>query len=189
MIKNIYFTVAKAQWDRPSGKCHIILLGTDGEEKVFGKCWSMKGGDLGNNQLQLTNQLNGTENCVKILEEHPDWGGQSRWLKVQTLQNQGSEIACMEEAGGFNVLCPFGSEKIMLIDGALSAVECDKAEDEISITSTTALDNDIRNSLDNSNNGLELDLDDLCTSAAAVMSTPTLGMNSDNREIPATYEP
>ncbi|KAK0479504.1 hypothetical protein IW261DRAFT_1287846, partial [Armillaria novae-zelandiae] len=94
MIKNVYFSVAKAQWDRPLGKFYIILLGTDGEEKVFGQCRSMKGGDSGNDQLQLTNWLNGAENCVRILEEHPDWGGQSCCLKVQTLQNQGSEISC-----------------------------------------------------------------------------------------------
>ncbi|KAK0232597.1 hypothetical protein IW262DRAFT_1258284, partial [Armillaria fumosa] len=93
MVKNVYFTVAKAQWDRPLSKCHIILLGTDGEEKVFGQCRTMRGGDSGNDQLQLTNRLNGAESCVKILEEHPDWGGQSRHLKVQTLQSQGSEIA------------------------------------------------------------------------------------------------
>ncbi|KAK0478011.1 hypothetical protein EDD18DRAFT_1114488 [Armillaria luteobubalina] len=35
MIKKIYFSVAKAQWDRPFGKFHIILLGTDSKEK----CW------------------------------------------------------------------------------------------------------------------------------------------------------
>lgn len=34
MIKNVYFCVAKAQKDNPSGRFFIILLGTDGLEKV-----------------------------------------------------------------------------------------------------------------------------------------------------------
>ncbi|KAK0467600.1 hypothetical protein IW261DRAFT_1612940 [Armillaria novae-zelandiae] len=235
MVKNVYFTVAKAQWDRPLGKCHIILLGTDSEEKVFGQCRTMKGGDSGNDQLQLTNRLNGTENCVKILEEHPNWGGQSRRLKIQTLQNQGSEISrrmdhlnprswegdvmlqnvtllrcwkegryqaekdleasnlsppfeSMEEVGGFDILCPFGNQKIILVDGALSVGELDEAEDEILLTSTTGPEKETNNSLDSSNDGGELDLDDLCTSAAAVMTMPTPSLNSEPTEMQKAYE-
>lgn len=37
MIKNAYFCLAKAQVDNPNGKFFLILLGTDGLEKIFGK--------------------------------------------------------------------------------------------------------------------------------------------------------
>ena len=40
MIKNFYFCVAKTQVDNPTGSFWIILIGTDGLEKVFGKVWS-----------------------------------------------------------------------------------------------------------------------------------------------------
>ncbi|PBK88629.1 hypothetical protein ARMGADRAFT_1065534 [Armillaria gallica] len=93
MVKNAYFCVAKAQYDNLLGRFYIILLGTDGMEKVFGKSRTMTGNDSNNDQLQLTNRINGADNCVKILEEHPEWGGQSRRLKIKRLEEQGSEIS------------------------------------------------------------------------------------------------
>ena len=36
-IKNVYFCIAKAKLDNPSGKFFIICLGSDPLEKVFGK--------------------------------------------------------------------------------------------------------------------------------------------------------
>ncbi len=93
MVKNAYFCVAKAQYDNPLGRFYIILLGTDGMEKVFGKSRTMTGNDSNNDQLQLTNRINGADNCVKILEEHPEWGGQSHRLKIKRLEEQGSEIS------------------------------------------------------------------------------------------------
>ena len=39
MIKNAYFCVAKVQCDNPEGFFYLILLGTDGLEKVF-ECYT-----------------------------------------------------------------------------------------------------------------------------------------------------
>ena len=77
ILKNVYFCVVKTQKDDPDGEFWIILLGTDGLEKVFGKVCTMTGNDKNANQLKLTNQINGAVQCVRILEEHPDWGGKS----------------------------------------------------------------------------------------------------------------
>lgn len=66
MVKNAYFCVAKAQQDDPDGQFWIILLGTDGLEKVFGKVCTMIGNDHHVDQLQLTNHIDGAVQCVKI---------------------------------------------------------------------------------------------------------------------------
>ncbi|KJA13707.1 hypothetical protein HYPSUDRAFT_209314 [Hypholoma sublateritium FD-334 SS-4] len=55
MIKNVYFSVEKAQCDNPTGVFYIILLGTDGLEKVFGKICTMVGNDTNADVLQLAN--------------------------------------------------------------------------------------------------------------------------------------
>ncbi|KAF8869844.1 hypothetical protein CPB84DRAFT_1693712 [Gymnopilus junonius] len=85
MIKNVHFCVAKTQIDNPEGSFWIILLGTDGLEKVFGKVHTMVGNDTNADQLQLANHIDGTVQCVKILELHPEWGGQARHLNLQRL--------------------------------------------------------------------------------------------------------
>jgi hypothetical protein len=92
MIKNAYFCVAKTQQDDPNGKFWIILLGTDGLEKVFRKVRTVIGSDHNADQLQLTNCIDGAVQCVKILELHPEWGGQSHHLTVKSLEEQGTNI-------------------------------------------------------------------------------------------------
>ncbi|KAF8910004.1 hypothetical protein CPB84DRAFT_1842672 [Gymnopilus junonius] len=67
MIKNVYFCVAKMQIDNPNSSFWIILLSTDGLEKVFGKVRTMVGNDTNADQLQLTNHIDGAVQCVKIL--------------------------------------------------------------------------------------------------------------------------
>jgi hypothetical protein len=47
MIKNVFFCVAKAKVDNPNGKFYVILLGTNGLEKLFGILRSMIGNDSG----------------------------------------------------------------------------------------------------------------------------------------------
>lgn len=81
-VKNTYFCVAKAKVDNPNGQFWIILLGTDGLEKVFSKVRTMIGSDTNADQLQLSNRIDAAVQCVKILEQHPEWGGESRRLKV-----------------------------------------------------------------------------------------------------------
>jgi hypothetical protein len=93
MIKNVYFSVAKTQVDDPAGSFWIILLGTDGLEKVFGQVRTMVGNDTHADQLQLTNRIDGAVQCVKILENHPEWGGQSRRLTVKPLSSKTEEIS------------------------------------------------------------------------------------------------
>ena len=92
MIKNVYFSVAKTQIDNPTGSFWIILLGTDGLEKVFGKVRTMVGNDTHADQLQLTNRIDGAVQCVNILEKHPEWGGQSRRLNLKPLPGDTTEI-------------------------------------------------------------------------------------------------
>lgn len=93
MIKNVYFCVAKTQQDDPNSKFWIILLGTDGLEKIFGRVRLMVGSDHHADQLQLTNRIDGAVQCVKILELHPEWGGQSRRITVRSLEEQGNNIS------------------------------------------------------------------------------------------------
>lgn len=93
MIKNIYFSVAKTQVDDPGGSFWIILLGTDGLEKVFGQVRTMVGNNTYADQLQLTNQIDGAVQCIKILENHPEWGSMSRRLTPKPLSSDPNEIS------------------------------------------------------------------------------------------------
>ncbi|KAF8164425.1 hypothetical protein BJ912DRAFT_801995, partial [Pholiota molesta] len=92
MIKNVYFCVAKAQRDNPAGRFFIILLGTDGLEKIFGKVRTMVGNDTNADVFQLTNRIDGAVKCVNILERHPEWGGDARRLNVKPLKDKDVEI-------------------------------------------------------------------------------------------------
>ncbi|KAG6894559.1 hypothetical protein C0992_005594 [Termitomyces sp. T32_za158] len=167
MIKNVYFCVAKAQIDNPQSCFYIILLGTDGLEKVFGIVRTMISNDSHVDQLQLTNRIDGAVQCAKILQEHPEWGGESRRLRATPLPNTSSDVtssydhinpasmtgdlkveniilqSCwqrgrrvaeeilkaakimspfewMEHSGDYDILCPFGNNKMILVDGLLA---------------------------------------------------------------------
>lgn len=177
MIKNVYFCVAKAQRDNPAGRFFIVLLGTDGLEKVFGKVRTMVGNDTNADVLQLANRIDGAVQCVNILELHPEWGGDARRLKVKPIQDKNIEItskydhlnpaaftgdlsvssvvllsswnegrstaestlskfgitppfAQMEKDGGYDILCPLGKGKMVLI-GGLQSGERDETEEEL----------------------------------------------------------
>ena len=93
MIKNVYFCIAKTQVNDPAGSFWVILLGLDGLEKIFGKVHSMVGNDTNADQLQLTNRIDGAVQCVKILEIHPEWGGQSRRLNIKPLPSDAVDIS------------------------------------------------------------------------------------------------
>lgn len=92
MIKTIYFCVAKTQVDNPSGEFYIILVGSGGLEKVFGKVRTMVGNNTNADQLQLANRIDGAVKCVNILERHPEWGGQARRLTTKPLSSNVDEI-------------------------------------------------------------------------------------------------
>ncbi|KAF4615995.1 hypothetical protein D9613_011212 [Agrocybe pediades] len=93
MIKNAYFCVAKAQTDDPDGEFWLILLGTDGLEKVFGQVRTIVGNDTNADQLQLTNRIDGAVQCNNILEDHPELGGQPRRLTVKPLPSDPTHIS------------------------------------------------------------------------------------------------
>jgi hypothetical protein len=177
MIKNAYFCVAKTQKDDPDGHFWIILLGTDCLEKVFGTVRTMTGNDTNADQLQLSNRIDGAVQCVRILEQHPDWGGESRRITVRSLEEQGSNISrkmdhinpkswkgdtcvrnlilrsswdegrrlgerilaaasmgnpfqLMEDGDGYDMMCPFGGNKMVLIHGVIVTGEEEETAEE-----------------------------------------------------------
>ncbi|KAF8154518.1 hypothetical protein B0H34DRAFT_809113 [Crassisporium funariophilum] len=209
MIKNIYFCVAKTQCDNPNGFFYIILLGTDGLEKIFGKVRSMVGNDTNVDALQLTNRVDGATQCVVILERHPEWGGQARRLDLKPLDSNVGEItskydhlsprslkgnyrvsqvvlltswnegrtlatqelesariaapfASMEAEGGYDMFCPFGQGKMVLVETELHEGERHESEEEedISTDAHTPAESDPVG-----DEGLEPDIDDLAGTA------------------------
>jgi len=70
----------------------LILLGTDGLEKVFGKVRTITGNDTSADQFQLANRIDGAVKCVNILEKHPEWGGQARRLSVKPLPKNATKV-------------------------------------------------------------------------------------------------
>jgi hypothetical protein len=93
MIKNIYFCVAKVQTDNPDGSFWLVIVGSDGLEKVFGKVCTMVGNDTNADQYQLTNRIDGAVQCVNILEEFPEWGGQARQLTTKPLPQNIDDVS------------------------------------------------------------------------------------------------
>jgi hypothetical protein len=206
MIKNVYFCVAKAQRDNPTGRFFIILLGTDGLEKVFGKVRTMVGNDTNTDVFQLANRIDGAVKCVNILELHPEWGGNARRLNVKPLKDKNVEItnqydhlnpsaftgdlqvssvvllgswnegrrlaeeeleqfginppfSMMEKDGGYDILCPLGQNKIVLVGGLDSGErdETDEERDDAAEATNAPLTDLVEND--------EPDMDDLATVA------------------------
>ncbi|KAG6818758.1 hypothetical protein H0H93_002077, partial [Arthromyces matolae] len=214
MIKNVYFCVAKTQIDNPTAKFWLLLLGTDGLEKVFGHVRTMIGNDTNADQYQLSTRIGGAVQCVNILACHPEWGGQSRRLTLKSLPDSDADSisskydhlnpktmkgdlsvssvvlsgcwaagrACaeqelmagdvdppfegMETEGGFDILCPFGKNRIVLVQGVIDSGERNETEEEHDIS---PLPSDDANPNDDThvgptselNEDVEPDLDDL----------------------------
>lgn len=231
MIKNVYFCVAKVQVDNPDGSFWIILLGTDGLEKVFGKVRTMIGNDSHADLLQLANRIYGAVLCVQILEQHPDWGGQSRRITVKSLEQQGHEISQkmdhlnprswrgdvkvkhvslrtawqdgrrvaekvlreallespferMEAGEGFDIFCPFGGKKYVLINGKVLDSEVDEGEDEMDHAAPTEAN--VQRAGESSS---ELDLDDLADLEANSTSDVSGGSTSEVQRPPPRINP
>lgn len=227
MIKNVYFCVAKTQQDDPNGKFYIILLGTDGLEKVFGRVRTMIGNDHHADQLQLTNRIDGAVQCVKILELHPEWGGQSRRITVKSLEEQGNNISkkldhlnprswtgdvyvkniilrscwqegrrlaevalreasidspfhMMETGDGFDILCPFGGGRLVLINGAIVPGEEEETEEEQDKISP-AVGPSGSASTDTDEAAMAPDLDDLAGYEDALHDESTDGTTAANK--------
>jgi len=92
MIKNIYFCVAKVKADNPNGKFHIIMLGTDRLEELFGILRTMVGTDASLDIMQLLLHMGGTAEVSMILAKHPEWDRSPRRLKLPALSKNGLDI-------------------------------------------------------------------------------------------------
>lgn len=92
MIKNVYFCVAKAKVDNPSGKFFLMLLGTDRLEELFGILRTMVGNDSSVDVHQLGLRLAGTTEVSGILAQHPEWDRAPRRLKLPSLSKDGIEV-------------------------------------------------------------------------------------------------
>ena len=157
-------------------------------------------------QLQLTNRIDGAVQCVKILESHPEWGGQSRRLNIKPLPSDAVDISSkydhinpkswkgdvrvrnvvlggswsagfrvaetelaeaqfhspfdnMKNEGGYDILCPFGDGKMVLVDSHLLASERDETEEERDDAPAAEAEPDVANPGDGGD--IEPDMDDV----------------------------
>ncbi|THV04636.1 hypothetical protein K435DRAFT_648963 [Dendrothele bispora CBS 962.96] len=82
MIKNAYFTVAKAKLLSPEYKMFICLLGDDVLEALFGRA-RMIGGHCPNCTIgELGRRFGSVLNCASILHRHPEWERKPDRLKM-----------------------------------------------------------------------------------------------------------
>lgn len=86
MVKNVYFSVAKAKILDPESSLHIILLGTDRLETSFGILRTMVGNDANVDMLQLSTRLGHVSECANILARYPHWDRSPRRLRLPTLE-------------------------------------------------------------------------------------------------------
>lgn len=82
MIKNTFFSVAKAKVDTPDEDFSIVLLGTDCLENLFSCLQTMVGNDANIDSFQLGMQLTGTMEATNILALHPEWDKTPRCLHL-----------------------------------------------------------------------------------------------------------
>ena len=92
MIKNIYFCVAKVKADNPNGKFHIIMLGTDQLEELFGILRTMVRTDASLDIMQLLLHMGGMAEVSMILAKHPEWDRSPCRLKLPALSKNGLDI-------------------------------------------------------------------------------------------------
>lgn len=92
MIKNIFFCVGKAKLDNPHGKFHVILLGTDRLEELFGILRTMIGSDANLDMWQLASRLTGTTLVSNILAKYPQWDRAPRRLKLPAITRDSDEL-------------------------------------------------------------------------------------------------
>lgn len=92
MIKNVYFCVAKAKVDNPSGKFYIILLGTDRIEVFFGLIRTAVGTDMNVDMIQLGSRASGLTEVAIILAEHPEWDRSPRRLNLPVITKDSGDI-------------------------------------------------------------------------------------------------
>ncbi|KAA1480083.1 hypothetical protein DENSPDRAFT_789909, partial [Dentipellis sp. KUC8613] len=92
MIKNVFFCAAKAKVDNPDLPFHVILLGTDRLETIFGILRTIIGNDTNLDCLQLALRVTGTTEVSNILARHPEWDKSPRRLHLPTLSRDAQAI-------------------------------------------------------------------------------------------------
>lgn len=92
MTKNAYFCVAKMKVDNPSGKFHIVSLGTDRLETFFGLVRTAVGTDANVDMLQLGSRASGLTEVAVILAEHPEWDYGTRRLTLPVFSKEDGDF-------------------------------------------------------------------------------------------------
>ncbi|EIW82024.1 hypothetical protein CONPUDRAFT_54412, partial [Coniophora puteana RWD-64-598 SS2] len=88
MIKNTFFSVAKAKVNRPCGEFYIILLGTDRLEVTFGYIRSVVGSNANTDIYQLGGRIAALTNTAQILADHSEWDSGTRRLHLPPLDSE-----------------------------------------------------------------------------------------------------
>ncbi|KAJ6576765.1 hypothetical protein B0H10DRAFT_1963342 [Mycena sp. CBHHK59/15] len=96
MIKNVYFCVAKAKVDDPTGNFWLILLGTDRLEELFGILRTMIGNDRNLDMLQLVERITGTTEVANIFAQYPHWDRPPRRLHLPALARDSTALPNMD---------------------------------------------------------------------------------------------
>lgn len=97
MIKNVYFCVAKAKVDNPNSSFHIILLGTDCLEELFGILRTMVGNNVNVDILQLSERLSETTEVSNILAKHPEWDRAPRRTNLKPMTLTSGEVTAKSD--------------------------------------------------------------------------------------------
>ncbi|KAF6751588.1 hypothetical protein DFP72DRAFT_1135958 [Ephemerocybe angulata] len=92
MIKNVFFSVAKAKVDTPHACFFIIQLGTDRLEIHFGILRTVVGNDCNLDVLQISDRTGGLVEIADILSQRPDWDQGPRRMQIPTLSKQTGDV-------------------------------------------------------------------------------------------------
>ncbi|PBK91770.1 hypothetical protein ARMGADRAFT_1105242 [Armillaria gallica] len=97
MIKNTYLCVAKGKVDNLDRFFYLILLETDGLEKLFGILRTMVGNDANVDMLQLSTRLAGMTEVSNILAKYPQWDRGPHCLQLPALTQNLSPVPLNED--------------------------------------------------------------------------------------------
>lgn len=92
LVKNPFFSIAKAKISTPDMEFYIILLGTDHLESTFGIVQSIVGNDANADLLTLTYQLSHVVECLNIFAEHPSWDCSTQQLNLCGIEDGNGNI-------------------------------------------------------------------------------------------------
>lgn len=92
MIKNVFFSVAKAKVDTPHACFFIVQLGTDRLEIHFGILRTVVGNDCNLDVLQISDRTGGLVEIADILSQRPDWDQGPRRMQIPTLSKQTGDV-------------------------------------------------------------------------------------------------